>query len=206
LGGAPVYKYTQGGATLLGGEAALDIHPSALPWVELDATYSMVAGGLDHVADSVKVLPFVPPMRITADLKFHIRKIGGCVKNAYVKIGILDCFQQDKIYQQYAVYNGLNNQNNPVVYNASKAAQAGYTLLNAGIGGDVQGNGHTICKIYIVCNNLLDTPYIDYMSRFKYFPVNNTNGKVGVYNMGRNVSFKVIIPFDFKKTKTENQG
>jgi iron complex outermembrane receptor protein len=202
LGGAPVYKYTQGTAHLYGGEAALDIHPSALPWVELDGTYSMVSGGLVGTPDSVKVLPFVPPTRITADLKFHIRKIGGGIKNAYLKVGILDAFQQDKIYQQYAVYNGGSATMGPEAYAASKAATKGYTLLNAGIGGDIQGSGHTICKVYIVCNNLLDTPYIDYMSRFKYFPVNNTNGKVGVYNMGRNVSFKLIIPFDFKKTKS----
>jgi iron complex outermembrane receptor protein len=205
LGGAPVYKYTQGNARLYGGEVALDIHPVIIPWVELDATLSMVSGGLEHVADSVKVLPFVPPTRITADLKFHIRTVGTSIKNAYVKVGILNCFQQNNIYQQYAVFNGLTNQSNPVEYAASKAAAAGYTLLNAGIGGDIQGHGHTICKVYIVCNNLLDTPYMDYMSRFKYFPVNNVNGKVGVYNMGRNVSFKLIIPFDFKKTKTETQ-
>ncbi len=204
LGGAPVYKYTQGAARLYGGEAALDIHPSALPWVELDGTLSMVAGGLTNAPDSVKILPFVPPTRITADLKFHIRKVGGTIKNAYFKIGILDAFQQDKVYQQYAVYNGLTQQSSPAAYAASKAATAGYTLLNAGVGGDVQGHGHTICKIYVVCNNLLDTPYMDYMSRFKYFPVNNANGKVGVFNMGRNVSFKMIIPFDFKKEKKES--
>lgn len=200
LGSAPVYKYTQGNARLYGGEAAIDIHPSVLPWVELDATYSMVSGGLTGVADSVKVLPFVPPTRITADLKFHIRKVGKGIKNMYFKIGILDCFQQSNVYQQYAIYNGLSSQQTPFEYAASKAATAGYTLLNAGIGGDVQSAGHTICKVYITVNNLLDTPYIDYMSRFKYFPVNNENGKVGVFNMGRNVSFKLIIPFDIKKS------
>jgi iron complex outermembrane receptor protein len=200
LGSAPVYKYTQGNARLYGGEAALDIHPSVIPWVELDATYSMVSGGLSGVADSVKVLPFVPPTRITADLKFHIRKVGKGIRNAYVKIGMLDCFQQNSIYQQYAIYSGLSSQQTPFEYAASKTATAGYTLLNAGIGGDLQSAGHTICKIYITVNNLLDTPYIDYMSRFKYFPVNYANNKVGVFNMGRNVSFKLVIPFDIKKS------
>jgi len=38
LGAAPVYKYTQGKAELSGGELALTIHPSALPWVELSST------------------------------------------------------------------------------------------------------------------------------------------------------------------------
>jgi iron complex outermembrane receptor protein len=39
------------------------------------------------------------------------------------------------------------------------------------------------------------------MSRFKYLPYNPANGRVGVLNMGRNVSIKVIIPFDFSKKK-----
>ncbi|HEV7230486.1 MAG TPA: TonB-dependent receptor [Bacteroidia bacterium] len=199
LGSAPVYKYTQGNARLYGGEAAVDIHPSALPWVELDLSYSMVSGGLTGVADSVKVLPFVPPTRITADLKFHIRKVGNGIRNAYFKVGMLDCFQQNNVYQQYAVYSGLSSQQTPYEYAASKAATAGYSLLNAGIGGDVQSAGRTVCKVYITCTNLLDTPYIDYMSRFKYFPVNYANGKVGVFNMGRNISFKLIIPFELKK-------
>ncbi len=200
LGSAPVYKYTQGNARLYGGEAAIDLHPSALPWVELDATYSMVSGGLTGVPDSVKVLPFVPPTRITADLKFHIRKMGNGIKNVFVKIGVLDFFQQSSIYQQYAIYNGLSSQQTPFEYAASKKATAGYTLLNAGIGGDLQSAGHTVCKMYVTVNNLLDTPYMDYMSRFKYMPVNYANGKVGVFNMGRNVSFKLIIPFDIKKS------
>jgi iron complex outermembrane receptor protein len=200
LGSAPVYKYTQGNARLYGGEAAVDIHPSVLPWVELDLSYSMVSGGLTGVADSVKVLPFVPPTRITADLKFHIPQLGKGIKNGYFKIGMLDCFQQNNVYQQYAVYSGLSSQQTPYQYAASKSATAGYTLLSAGLGGDIQSGGRTVCKVYISCNNLLDTPYIDYMSRFKYFPVNYANGKVGVYNMGRNVSFKLIIPFELKKS------
>ena len=84
-------------------------------------------------------------------------------------------------------------------YAASIASTAGYTLLNAGIGGNIQSRGHTLCKIYITGTNLLNTAYIDYMSRFKYYPYNEANGKVGVFNMGRNISIKIIIPFDFSK-------
>ncbi|HXC06669.1 MAG TPA: TonB-dependent receptor [Bacteroidia bacterium] len=198
LGGAPVYKYTQGNARLYGGEAALDIHPAALPWVELDASVSMVSGGLLNVPDSVKVLPFVSPMRIIADLKFHIPKIGKGIKNIYVKVGILNCSQQNDIYRQYAIYNGLSSAQTPFQYAASQAATKGYTLVNAGVGGDILSHGHTLCKVFIAMTNLMDTPYIDYMSRFKYFPVNYTTGRVGVFNMGRNVSFKLIIPFDIR--------
>jgi iron complex outermembrane receptor protein len=98
LGAAPVYKYTQGNANLYGGEAVVDIHPSAAPWIELNSSLSMVSGGLVGAPDSVKVLPFVPPTRITVDLKFKIKKMCKGIKNAYFKVGILDCFQQAQIY------------------------------------------------------------------------------------------------------------
>jgi iron complex outermembrane receptor protein len=196
---APVYKYTQGSANLYGGEAMLDIHPSSIKWIELNSTFSMVAGGLQNVPADMRVLPFVPPARITADLKFHVNKIGKSVTAAYVKVGILTCFRQNKVYLQDSAASGLNTQQTPQQYAASIASTAGYTLLNAGIGGNIQSHGHTLCKVYITGTNLLNTAYIDYMSRFKYLPYNEANGKVGVFNMGRNVSIKIIIPFDFSK-------
>jgi iron complex outermembrane receptor protein len=199
LGAAPVYKYVQGKANLYGGEFTLDIHPSAAQWLELFTSASYVNGGLTGVADSTKYLPFVPPVKITADIKFHIRKIGKGIQNGYVKIGMLDCFQQSNVYQQYAIYTGLNTAQTPFEYAASKAATSGYMLFNAGIGGDLQSKGHTFCKIYITVNNLFDTPYMDYMSRFKYYPVNYTTKRVGVFNMGRNVSLKILIPLAFTK-------
>ena len=199
LGAAPVYKYTQGKARLYGGEIALTIHPSAVPWVELYTTLSLVYGSLSGAPDSAKYLPFVPPTRITADLKFPIKSLGKSIHNAYLKLGLLNCFQQKDVYQQYAIYNGLNTALTPYEYAASTSATKGYTLVNAGLGGDIVSKGHTICQIYLYCTNLFNTSYIDYMSRFKYYPVNYTSGRVGVFNMGRNISFKLLIPIDFKK-------
>ena len=197
LGAAPVYKYTQGPARLYGGEIAFNLHPSATPWIELNSTLSMVYGGLLHVSDSTKYLPFVPPTRITADLKFPGLHIGNTIKNAYLKFGMLDCFQQNDIYRQFAIYNGLSTALTPYEYAAANSATKGYVLFNAGAGGDIVANGKTIFKLYIICNNLFNTAYIDYMSRFKYDPVNYTTGRVGVFNMGRNISFKMLIPIDF---------
>ncbi len=58
-------------------------------------------------------------------------------------------------------------------------------------------HGRTLFQLYLSGTNLLNTSYIDYMSRFKYYPVNNVTGRVGVFNMGRNISIKMIIPFNF---------
>ncbi|HLY70720.1 MAG TPA: TonB-dependent receptor [Puia sp.] len=201
LGAAPVYKYAQGKAALYGGEMELKIHPSALSWVELNGTLSMVYGSLQNTPDSVKYLPFVPPTRITADLKFPVKSMGNKIKNAYLKIGMVDCFEQKNIYRQFAIYNGLSTALTPFEYRASTSATKGYVLFNAGAGGDVTSNGKTICQVYLICNNLFNTAYIDYMSRFKYDPVNYTTGRVGVFNMGRNVSVKILVPLDFAGEK-----
>ncbi len=196
FGPSPVYKYEQTDAKLTGGELSLDIHPSALPWIDFNATLSYVDGSLKNVPDSIQYLPFVPPMRITAGVKFHIKNIGKGIHNAYIKVGVLNVAQQNHVYQQYAQYSGLTTANPE--YSVSKAAQAGYTLLNAGIGGDLMASGKKFCELYIMCNNLLDAGYMDYMSRFKYLPINYSTNRVGVFNMGRNVSIKVIIPFNLK--------
>jgi len=197
LGAAPVYKYTQGPARLYGGEVVLNIHPSAAPWVELNTSFSYVYGSLTNAPDSAKYLPFVPPTRVTADLKFPIKSLGSTFKNVYFKAGMLSCFQQNDIYRQYAIYNGLSTALTPFEYAAATSATKGYTLFNAGAGGDIVSKGKTVCQVYLICNNLFNTSYIDYMSRFKYDPVNYATGRVGVFNMGRNLSIKMVIPLDF---------
>jgi iron complex outermembrane receptor protein len=198
LGDAPVYKYTHGSAELYGGEVSLDIHPDDLRWIQLDAGLSVVYGGLLHAPDSVKYLPFVPPTRITADLRFNVLPQSKDVKNGYIKFGVLDCFEQKNVYQQYAIYSGLNTALTPYEYAASRSATAGYVLFNAGIGADIQSKGRTCVQVFVQCNNLFNTAYMDYMSRFKYYPVNYTTDRVGVFNMGRNVSLKLLIPLNFK--------
>ncbi|MGZ3885564.1 MAG: hypothetical protein ACXVPD_16155, partial [Bacteroidia bacterium] len=53
----------------------------------------------------------------------------------------------------------------------------------------------------IVGTNLADVAYQSNMSRLKYFDnyPNNYTGRSGIYSMGRNISFKLIVPIDIKK-------
>jgi iron complex outermembrane receptor protein len=113
---------------------------------------------------------------------------------------LLACFEQKQIYQQYAIYNGLDALSTPQQYTASMTATPGYVLFNLGAGGDiVTHSGRTVVKIYFAVNNLANTTYMDYMSRFKYYAVNLATNRVGVFNMGRNISIKINIPLEFKK-------
>jgi iron complex outermembrane receptor protein len=52
-----------------------------------------------------------------------------------------------------------------------------------------------------VVNNILDTGYQDHLNRLKYAPENPATGRRGVFNMGRNVSVKVVFPFSFREAK-----
>jgi iron complex outermembrane receptor protein len=74
-------------------------------------------------------------------------------------------------------------------------------LFNAGFGADILNKkGNTLFSIHILGNNITDVAYQSHLSRLKYFEPypNNGSGNNGIYNMGRNISFKIIIPLDAK--------
>ena len=49
-------------------------------------------------------------------------------------------------------------------------------------------------SLYIAVNNLTDVAYQSHLSRLKYEDMNYSTGRMGVFNMGRNISFKLIVP------------
>lgn len=64
----------------------------------------------------------------------------------------------------------------------------GYFLLNTGIGTDLKVKNQFF-SFSIMATNLLDKQYIDHLSTLK---------DVGIYNMGRNISLNIRIPFGIK--------
>lgn len=115
-------------------------------------------------------------------LKADIRKLGHILQNAYIKFEVENYFTQNKYYAAYG----------------TETKTPGYTLLNFGIGSDFIIKDKTICSLYNSVNNLTDIAYQSHLSRLKYAAVNYVTGRTGVYNMGRNISFKLLIPIGFK--------
>ncbi|MBC7485190.1 MAG: TonB-dependent receptor [Cytophagaceae bacterium] len=179
----PTFKYVSGDAVLSGGEAVLDIHPSAINGMHFKNAFSMVNAIQKKQGDSTKYLPYTPPYKFQSELKYVFSKVSNVFKNLYVKVGVDYYFQQNKIYYKFD----------------NETVTPSYTLVNAGIGTDVTSNDKTLFSLYIYCSNLTDEAYQSNMSRLKYGDPNYTTGRSGVYNMGRNVSFKLIIPIDIKK-------
>jgi iron complex outermembrane receptor protein len=91
------------------------------------------------------------------------------------------------------------------VYSAdnTETPTPGYVLYNAGFGIDItNAKGRVVMSLNILGNNITDVAYQSHLSRLKYFEEypNNPSGRSGIYNMGRNISFKLTVPLDFKET------
>ncbi|HEY5592452.1 MAG TPA: TonB-dependent receptor [Paludibacter sp.] len=179
-GGYPSYKFDSGNAQLMGGEVSIDIHPHPLDWLHFENSFSYVHSQLKNQPDSTKYLPFTPAAKWKSDIRTDIDKVGKNLKNSFLSIGIEHYFKQDNIY---AAYN-------------TETVTPAYTLLNAGIGSDIVLKKHTICSLYISGTNLADIAYQSHLSRLKYAEINNVTGRTGVYNMGRNISIKLIVPVE----------
>ena len=181
LAPGPAFKYVQGNAVLSGLELVLNIHPGSIRGLHFDNSFSFVNALQKSQPDSTKYLPFTPPAKYRTELKYVFNK-GKTIKNAYVKLG-LDCyFEQNKIYYKYG----------------DETVTPAYTLISAGIGGDICSHNKTLFTIYLQGSNLGDLGYQSNMSRLKYTEPNNVTGRTGVFNMGRNISVKLVVPFNIK--------
>ena len=125
----------------------------------------------------------VPPCKLYSGVEFTAKKMGNCLANSYVRIDLENYFKQDKIYYKFG----------------DETVTPAYTLLNLGLGSDMMCKGKTLFSIYIYAHNVTDVAYQSNMSRFKYGDPNNVTGRTGVYEMGRNIGFKINVPIDFKK-------
>ena len=179
----PAFKYVAGDANLSGGELMINIHPHTINWINFESAFSMVRAIQLHQPDSAKYLPYTPTDKWQSRLKLFVGKLSKIFQNSYISFDIDHYFKQGRIYYQFG----------------NETITPGYTLLNAGIGTEIHSTKGTVCSIYLSGNNLTDVAYQSNMSRVKYADTNNVTGRVGVFNMGRNISFKLLIPVDFLK-------
>ena len=185
------YAYTQGDARLLGFEAGIDFHP--IHSIHFSNTFSYVNAQQLHASDDTKYLPFTPAPHWTSELKWELFHHShntvnhhhtsdaahrSPLNNLYFAVG-LDCYmKQSNIYSA----------------DDTETETPGYALLSLSAGTDIQVKGKKIAELYITADNLLDKAYQNHLSRLKYTDINVVTGRQGVFNMGRNISFKLVIP------------
>ena len=194
------YAYTQGDARLLGFEVGVDLHP--IHSVHFSNTFSYVDARLTShhspLTSDNKYLPFTPAPKWSSELKWELfhhthstvsphamheyrhahPKSGVALNNLYLAAG-LDCYlKQTHIYRA----------------DDTETETPGYALLSLSAGTDIMLRSKKLAEFYITADNLLNKAYQNHLSRLKYADENVVTGRRGVYNMGRNITFKIVVP------------
>ena len=112
-------------------------------------------------------LPYIPALHLTDQVKwtFKTRKTLALI-NPYIQVELETHFNQYRI-------------------DVFETDSPGYVLLNFNVGAKLKVQNQT-WTINVTGTNLLDTKYYDHLSRLK---------DVGIYNMGRRITFGLVIPF-----------
>jgi len=181
----PTYKFQQGSILLYGFETNIDIH--LIKQLHFDNSASLIYGdnnsytGSQKTADT-KYVPFMPPFRFISELKYEWTRKSEIFENPFIKVQL-----------QYTA-----TQNRVFTYDNTETPTQGYTLINLGAGTGLKSkSGKSIVDVYVLANNIFDTAYQDHLSRLKYFEQYSAspNGHLGIYNMGRNISIKLVKNF-----------
>ena len=184
--GNQTFQFAAARAHLYGGECSVDIHP--IKSLHFENSISLVYAENKGVAgkpvsDSAKYLPQISPTHGTTELRLDFTNKKLHITKGFIKAQLEFFGAQNRAYLAY-------NTETPT---------PGYTLLNAGVGGSITNKANkTLFSIYLMGNNLFDVAYQDHLSRLKYFYSypNPKTGVDGIYNMGRNISLKLDVPFN----------
>ena len=134
-------------------------------------------------AANQQYLPFTPGDRLQSELRAGFRRPGKRLATPYARVQLDHTFAQNRVFSAFS----------------TETATPGYTLVNAGLGTDVaSATGRTLFSVYLTANNLFDVAYQSHLSRLKYTDYNAANGRTGVFNPGRNVSVRLVVPLSFQ--------
>ena len=187
------YAYTQGDARLLGFEAGVDFHP--VHSVHFSNTFSFVDAQQMHASSDTKYLPFTPAPRWTSELKWELFHHSHSTVNHHHNSNSIHRSLLNNLYIAAGLECYLKQSH---IYSAddTETTTPGYALLSLSAGTDINVNGKKVAEFYITADNLLNKAYQSHLNRLKYADVNSVTGRRGVFNMGRNVTFKVVIPIN----------
>jgi iron complex outermembrane recepter protein len=171
--GNDTYKYQQSRAQLYGGELAVNLHPVDFPWLSWRNSLAYTEGLnrnkelISEHGEAAKYLPLIPPLHGRSELQmtYHSNKntFGG-LDGLYLKL-------EADAYSHQAHFYGVDN---------SETFTKGYVLINIGTGATIKDR----YEVFLQADNLFNKTYQSNMSRLKY---------LGIYNMGRNISLKLIV-------------
>jgi len=194
--GKPAYKYMANTAVIAGVAAYFNIHPASAKWIEWNNGFTYIYSFLFGGTDSTQHVPWTPAPRLTSKLRFKLSdKPGPGLRGTYFEFGLAKYWAQKEIYSAFW----------------TELPSYAYTLYNLGIGTNIvnRKTKRVLCSLIVNCTNLMNIAYVDHTSRTQYFwsyngvndptnfghtPAIVTRQSEGIYNMGRNVGFKLIFP------------
>ncbi len=177
--GYDTYRYVQGEARILGGEAYVDLHP--VERLHFANAFSYVNSVQPGQPKDAKYLPYTPAPRLTSDLRYDFIRDGKTFDNTFLALQMECNFRQRHFY-------ALGGTETPT---------PSYTLFNIMAGSDLRMKGRKVASLYVSCDNVFDRAYQSHLSRLKYVEASPDNGRAGIFNMGRNFTVKLVVPLDF---------
>lgn len=186
--GNSTYQYNQSKARLYGAEISINIHPQNVKWLAFNNSLSFTEGLnkndalIKQYGKAAKYLPFIPPLHGRSEIRTSINHEKGPVSKWYTRIEMEYYGTQNHFY-------GVDN---------SETATPGYALFNIGFGFSLRNKSEdNILQLFFQADNVFNTAYQAGLNRLKYFEyyTASPNGHLGIYNMGRNLSVKMIVPF-----------
>ncbi|MDO7854457.1 TonB-dependent receptor [Hymenobacter convexus] len=186
--GNVTYQFQQAAARLYGLEASLSWRPAALPWLAWTSSAAFVTGESaqtnlpDHQQEAARYLPLIPPLRGRTELRATAPARAGRFTATYFRATADGSARQSRFY-------ALDN---------TETATLGYALLGLGAGTTYTTRaGRTVAQLIVQVDNVLDTAYQAHLNRLKYFEyyASSPTGRTGIFNPGRNVGVKVLVPF-----------
>ncbi|HVU94709.1 MAG TPA: TonB-dependent receptor [Puia sp.] len=184
--GNKTFQYQQAAARLYGLEAAFSFHPAGWPGVAFDNSLVLTYGvnsKEDYKGKGVQgeYLPLIPPARWTS----------GVVRETTIRSKLVRSVT-GKAELEYDA-----SQNRYLALYGTETPTASYALMNLSIGVTIFYTHTQSLQLQFQANNLLNTAYQSSLSRLKYFEYYSAspNGRLGIYNMGRNIGVKMIAGF-----------
>ncbi len=184
--GNKTFQYQQASAQLYGMEAWFSLHLKKLKGFSFENSFSVVYGfNRKDIFQGKGVngayLPLIPPLKLLSGIAQKIE-----LKSKLVAAII------PRIEWEFSAA-----QNRYLKLNNTETSTSAYSLLNIGISTEIVYSKEKTLQLQLQVNNLLDQSYQSNLSRLKYFEyyTASSNRHSGIYNMGRNVCMKIILPF-----------
>ena len=182
------FVFQQQNASLAGLEFTLDIHPHPVHWLHIENTFSLVRGRfaqpIDNKTPGSENLPLIPAPRWNSEIRGDFEKGFGPFRQAYFRFAAQQVFTQDRFFSGYD----------------TETETPSYLLMDFGVGANwVDRKKNTMASIHLIITNLGDVAWQSHTSRLKYTAENPVNGQMGVFNRGRNISLRLLVPFIWKQ-------